>query len=216
MKQLTELHSEFDKLQNEYGDSNLNSIYGAGETSNPKVMFIFMNPTGRNISSTKEWKGLRAPWIGTKQVWDIFKSLELIDIDIFQKIKSIKPQEWDEKFASNVYTDIQNHNVYITNLAKCTQVDARPLSNTIFKDYLNLMYKEIEIINPEKIITFGNQVSSILLKKPISVSNYIDDNFEVLELGKKYKVFPTYYPVGQGRRNMPKAIQRIKVVLGKS
>ena len=210
MQQVIQLHSEYDKLQLKYGDPTLSSIYGAGCINNPNVMFIFMNPTGRNISSIPSWKGLRAPWIGTKQVWDIFENLGLLKSEIYLKIKSIKPEEWDYDFANEVYTDIQNHSVFITNLGKCTQVDARPLSNSVFKEYLNLMYKEIEIVNPKKIVTFGNQVSSILLNKTISVSNYVDDQKEMLN---GYKIYPTYYPVGQGRRNMPLAIKRIKIIL---
>ena len=36
----------------------------------------------------------------------------------------------------------------------------------------DLLYKEIEIIKPKKIIVFGNQVSSIFLNKKISVSEW--------------------------------------------
>lgn len=194
MQQINELHPEFDSLQIKYGDTNLNSIYGAGNINKPEVMFIFMNPTGRNIASNPDWKGLRAPWIGTKQVWDIFSNLSLLSVDVFNKIKAKKPEEWDLEFAKEVYKDIHNHNIYISNLAKCTQIDARPLSDKVFKDYLELMYKEIEIVNPKRIVTFGNQVSSIILKKNISVSNYID-GLEKLSLSKDYSVYPTYYPV---------------------
>jgi len=210
MQQVIQLHSKYDKLQLKYGDPTLSSIYGAGCINNPDIMFIFMNPTGRNISSVPSWKGLRAPWIGTKQVWDIFENLGLLRSEIYLKIKSIKPEEWDYDFAEEVYNDIQKHSVFITNLAKCTQIDARPLNNSIFKDYLNLMYKEIEIVNPKKIVTFGNQVSSILLGKNISVSNYIDNEKEMLN---GYEIYPTYYPVGQGRRNISLAIDRIRRVL---
>ena len=210
MQQVTQLHKEYDKLQLKYGDPTLSSIYGAGCIENPDIMFVFMNPTGRNISSIPSWEGLRAPWIGTKQVWDIFENLGLLRSEIYLKIKSIKPEEWDYDVANEVYKDIQDHSVFITNLGKCTQADARPLNNSVFKDYINLMYKEIEIVNPKKIVTFGNQVSSILLDKNISVSNYPDIEKEDLN---GYQIFPTYYPVGQGRRNMILAIGRIKKVL---
>lgn len=212
MQQVVQLHKEYDKLQLKYGDPTLSSIYGAGCINNPDIMFIFMNPTGRNISSTHSWRGLRAPWIGTKQVWDIFENLELLQSKICLKIKNIKPEKWDYDFANEVYTDIQNHSTFITNLAKCTQIDARPLNNSVFKEYLDLMYKEIEIINPKKIVTFGNQVSSILLNRTISVSNYVDNRKEMLN---EYEVYPTYYPVGQGRRNMPVALKRIKEILNR-
>lgn len=210
MLQIYPLHSEYDKLQKKYGDPILSSIYGAGCIRDPNIMFIFMNPTGRNVSSSLAWKGIRAPWLGTKQVWDIFHDLGFLPKEIYSQIKKFSPQDWNPEFSYILYSEICRKGVYITNLAKCTQTDARPLSNRIFKEYLDLMYKEIEIVNPCKIITFGNQVSSLILGKNISVSNYGGMKKESL---LSYDIYPTYYPVGQGRRNMPLAIERIRSIL---
>jgi len=213
MHQIKSLHKKFDELQLKYGDKNLNSIYGAGEIKNPRIMFVFMNPTGKNISSIKTWNGLRAPWLGTKNIWNIFNELNLLDENIFNKLILLKQNEWTENFSNEVYKNIESKNIYITNLAKCTQVDARPLKDSVFKKYLNLIFEEIEFIKPQKIITFGNQVSSILLNKKISVSNYLDIEFEELKIQNLYSVYPVYYPVGQGRRNQPLAINRIKKIM---
>jgi hypothetical protein len=49
-----------------------------------------------------------------------------------------------------------------------------------------------------------------MLGKNISVSNYTKDEKEIVN---GYHIYPTYYPVGQGRRNMPLALERIKRVL---
>jgi len=210
MKQVTQLHSQYDELQKKYGEPTLSSIYGAGCIKSPRVMFVFMNPTRRNIASEPSWEGLRAPWIGTKQIWDIFYDLGLLDKEIYKTIKRYKAEDWTTNFTNDVYSEIEKNSVYITNLAKCTQLDARPLKNSVFKYYLNLMFKEIKIVNPKKIISFGNQVSSILLGKNISVSNYTQDEKEIVN---GYPIYPTYYPVGQGRRNMPLALERIHRVL---
>lgn len=210
MKQIIQLHKKYDELQKRYGEPSLSSIYGAGCIENPKVMFVFMNPTGRNIASEPSWRGLRAPWIGTKQVWDIFYDLEFLTGDTYKNIKEYNAEDWSIDFCNQVYSEVEDNSLYITNLAKCTQLDARPLKNSVFRDYLNLMFKEIEIVNPKKIISFGNQVSSILLGKNISVSNYTKDEKENIN---GYDIYPTYYPVGQGRRNMSLALERIKVVL---
>ena len=210
MKQVTQLHSQYDELQKRYGEPTLSSIYGAGCIKSPRVMFVFMNPTGRNVASEPSWEGLRAPWIGTKQIWDIFYDLGLLDKEIYKTIKRYKAEDWTTNFTNDVYSEIEKNSVYITNLAKCTQLDARPLKNSVFKYYLNLMFKEIKIVNPKKIISFGNQVSSILLGKNISVSNYTQDEKEIVN---GYPIYPTYYPVGQGRRNMPLALERIHRVL---
>ncbi len=210
MKQVTQLHSQYDELQKKYGEPTFSSIYGAGCIESPKVMFVFMNPTGRNIAGEPSWEGLRAPWIGTKQVWGIFNDLGMLDGKIYKTIKKYKAEDWSIDFSNKVYSEIEDNSVFITNLAKCTQLDARPLNNSIFRDYLNLMYKEIEIVNPKIVISFGNQVFSILLGKNISVSNYTQNEKEIVN---GYPIYPTYYPVGQGRRNMPLALERIKRVL---
>ena len=73
--QIKSLHKKIDLLQLLYGDSSLQAIYGAGCINKPKIMFIFMNPTARNITADKNWRGLRAPWLGTKNVWGIFYKL---------------------------------------------------------------------------------------------------------------------------------------------
>jgi len=208
--QLKQLHKKFDELQLLHGDKKLNSIYGAGHIKNPDIMFIFMNPTGKNVSAYKNWKGLRAPWLGTKSVWQVFYELSFISKSTFQKIKELKPENWSIDFAEKIYRELARKRVYITNLAKCTQIDARPLKNDVFKDYLNLMIKEITLVNPKNIITFGNQVSSILLRKQILVGRYKEKQKEILKINtKKFNIYPTYYPVGQGRRNMPLAVKRI-------
>lgn len=212
--QVTKLHKEFDKLQEIYGSKNLDSIYGAGCIHNPKICFVFMNPTGKNVASDKSWKGLKAQWLGTKNIWKLLNSLNLIDQDIYKKTQELKPLEWDYDFAYELYQDMKKRGVYITNLGKCTQDDARPLSNKVFYEYLDLLEKEIDIIKPEKIIAFGNQVSSILLNQNISVSKCRKQCFIKTINNHEYKVYPVYYPVGQGMRNIPIAIEDINFIVG--
>ena len=126
----------------------------------------------------------------------------------------MKSDEWTEKFAEQLYQEIAQKKVYITNLAKCTQADARPLKDKVFKDYLVYTQKELALLQPKHIITLGNQVSSILLGKPIKVSEYTKKEYESLTIEKQiYRVYPTFYPVGQGMRNMPAAIKRIQEIL---
>jgi len=212
--QLKFLQKKFDSLQLLYGDPSLRSIYGAGCLENPRVMFVFMNPTARNVSAQKSWQGLRAPWLGTKNVWNIFHELKLLSDISFKKTQEMESREWTADFANSIYSELKNKKVFVTNLAKCTQLDSRPLGNNVFKNYLDLMLQEITSINPRNIISFGNQVSSILIGKLVSVGDYTGIKNEELKIGDRtFKVYPTYYPVGQGRRNMPLAIRRIKKVI---
>lgn len=210
---MTELYQEYDKLQLQYGDTNLHSIYNGGCFKNPDICFIFMNPTGKNIASLPDWKGIYAPWIGTKNIWKLFKEIGIMDDNIYNQIYSKRPNDWDEEFALKVYDYIASKKCFITNLGKCTQIDARPLSDSVYLKYLDLLKKEIEMVNPKIIITFGNQVSSIILDKKVSVSEWRKKS-EVVKIGKKeFEVYPVYYPIGNGIFNIDKAIEDIKTIL---
>jgi len=210
---LEDLKSEYDILQLKYGAKELDSIYNGGDVNNPNICFVFMNPTGRNIASSKEWKGLKSPWIGTKNVWDLFYDINLIDEKIFFKIKSIKGSEWTYEFAEEVYDNVIKHKYFLTNLGKCTQVDARPLPDSYFLEYKKLLEKEISIIKPKVIILFGNQVSSIFLDEKISVSQVRKKLFTKNINGVDYKCYSVYYPIGNGRFNIGKSIEDIKWIM---
>ena len=194
--ELEDLAKEYDKFQKKYGANELDSIYNGGCAINPDICFVFMNPTKRNIASSKEWKGLKSPWIGTKNIWDLFYKIDLLDSNIYEKIRAIKGCDWTEEFAEEVYNNVKKHKYFITNLAKCTQVDARPLPDSIYKEYLELFKQEISIVKPKNIVLFGNQVSSIVLEEKISVSQVRKKCFEKEINDNKYKFYSVFYPVG--------------------
>ena len=210
---LEELKKEYDKLQKKYGAKELDSIYNGGCEENPDICFVFMNPTGSNLASSKECKGLKSHWIGTKNIWDLFYEMHLLDDKIYEKIRSIKGSEWTEKFAEEVYENVKSKKYFITNLGKCTQLDARPLADSVYKEYLDLFFQEIQIIDPKVIILFGNQVSSIVLNQKISVSQCRKKMFLKEINGKEYKFYSVYYPIGNGRFNIDKSIEDIKWIM---
>ena len=212
--QIKDLNTKYDKLQKKYGDKILSSIYNGGCEENPNICFIFMNPTGRNIASELSWKGRRSPWIGTKNIWKLFYNIGLLDEDIYLEIQRRKGKEWDEEFADLVYENVSNKKYFITNLGKCTQIDACPLPDSVYLEYLDLLYKEIDIIKPKKIITFGNQVSSIFLNQKISVSEWRKNKTKFKIKKQEYDVYPVYYPVGNGMRNIDLVIEDLKYILG--
>ncbi len=212
--QLHKLFKPFDNLQKKFGDSKLNPIYGAWCIKNPDLFLIFMNPTWKNISADKNRSWLQAPRLWTKNIRKLFNRILITSNDLFDQIYMMKSVDWSPEFSLDLYTKLAKDKIYITNLAKCTQTDARPLHNNIFKEYLELIYQEIDIIHPRKIVCFGNQVSSILLGKNIKVSEYQKDEYEELKIkNKTYKIYPSFYPVWQGMRNMDKAIMRIKNIV---
>ena len=132
---------------------------------------------------------------------------------IYEETQKRKPQEWDKNFADLVYDDVEKHKYFITNLGKCTQIDTRVLPNSVYSQYLDLLCKEIEIINPKIIITFGNQVSSIILNKNISVSQCRKQSFLINIREKNYSVYPVYYPIGNGMMNIDKAIEDLNYII---
>ena len=215
MEKLEILKKKFDKLQNIYGSKQLNSVYGCGCANRPKVALVFMNPTAKNIATDKAWTGLRAQWLGTKQIWDFLVKCGLFDSKLNEKIKSIKPHEWTPEFCQEVYDEISSRKVWITNLAKCAQDDARPLSNKVFLQYKDLLKEELGIVDPEKIVFFGNQVSSIMLDQSISVSTARKQKFLLMIDAREYESYAVFYPVGNGRFNQPKAVEDIMAIAQK-
>jgi DNA polymerase len=211
--QLNKLFPAFDRLQDIYGDCSLNSIYGAGCTDKPDLFLIFMNPTAKNITSHKNWTGIRAPWLGTKNIWKLFMNLDLINYEVYRLIQSLKPSEWTSDFCSTLYGQLSKKKIYITNLAKCTQSNARHLKDGVFLKYFDLLREEIDFIRPKNIISFGNQVSSIVLSRNIKISDYDGQNEDLIIKNISYPVFPIFYPVGQGMRNMDKSVRIIKKIL---
>ena len=210
---IKDLNNEYDKLQLEYGSRELDSIYNGGCEDNPDIFFVFMNPTGKNIASLKTWHGRKSPWLGTKNIWKLFYHVNLLSEESYNKILEMKPKDWDYDFCDYIYDEINNNKVFITNLGKCTQVDARPLKNEVLAEYLDLLFKEIDIIKPKVIITFGNQVSSIILNKKISVSETRKQSHELIVNNNTYKVYPVYYPVGNGIFNIDKSIEDINWII---
>ena len=203
----------YDTLQKKYGDKNLNSVYGGGCIKSPKVCFVFMNPTAKNIATAKSWKGVRYQWLGTKPIWKFFNKLGLISDELNNEIQNKKAADWTNEFCIEVYNEVKNNKFYITNLAKCTQADARHLSDSVFLEYKKYLLLELEQVNPKKIVFFGNQVSSIMLNQNISVSNCRNQKFNLEINNKNFDCYAVYYPVGNGFFNVDKAIEGLNKIL---
>jgi len=142
----------YDTLQKKYGDKNINSVYGGGCIKSPKVCFVFMNPTAKNIATAKSWKGVRYQWLGIKPIWKFFNKLGLISDELNNGIQNKKAADWTNEFCIEVYNEVKNNKFYITNLAKCTQADARHLSDSVFLEYKKYLLLELEQVNPKKIV----------------------------------------------------------------
>ena len=212
--QLTAIHPVIDLLHKKYGDPNYTSIYGTGRIKSPKLVLVFMNPTARNVSARPEWAGIRAPWLGLKQTWKFFYEIGILNKELFKATQKLRPEEWTPEFSNTIYSYVASKKVFSTNLAKATQLDARPLRDRVFYDSREGFLKELELLNASHVVTFGNQVSSVLLNKPVRVSKYSGTQFEELEVGMRiYKIYPCFYPVGRGWMNIRKVVPRVRRIL---
>jgi DNA polymerase len=210
---LKEINKEYDKLQRTYGDENLKAIYGGGCEFEPEVLFIFMNPTATNPASKAQWNGDNFPFIGTKNAWKVLNKLNLLDEQIYNEVKNKKNKDWTPDFATEVLENLKKHKIYLTNLAKCTQIDARGLKNEVFLNYLELLKGEINCIKPKKIVCFGNQVSSIFLGKNIKVGQVRKQEFTTKINEETYKTYSVFYPIGMGMRNISFVLEDINYIL---
>lgn len=213
MDKFEKLNNRYDELQLLYGAKGCNAIFGYG-CKKPEVVLVFMNPTRKNVASAPDWRGLRAQWLGTKQIWDFLYRCNMFDVNLNEQIKQMKPSDWTPEFCSRVYEDVIKRKIWMTNMAKCTQDDARPLPDKVFIDYKNLLLDEMKLLNPKKIIFFGNQVSSIMLDKKIKVSECRRQKFNLKIGNKNYDCYAVFYPVGNGRFNQSKAVEDIKAIFG--
>lgn len=162
---MQKINKKYDELQLQYGSQELNSVYGYGCKKNAEAALVFMNPTKRNIATAKTWTGLRAQWLGTKQIWEFLWKCGLFSEEMLAKIKEKRPKDWTSSFCEEVYEEVSRNKLWITNLGKCSQDDARPLPDEVFIEYRDLLKEELALVNPKKTIFFGNQVASIMLQQ---------------------------------------------------
>lgn len=83
-------------------------------------------------------------------------SNRLIEQRCVQQHTAAKAKSVDRGVADMVYSNVSKHRVFITNLGKCTQVDARPLPDSIYLEYLKLLRQEINIVRPTVYYPVGN------------------------------------------------------------
>lgn len=202
---MKDLHKELLELNTRhFPHSKLHPIPGGGKHHNPKFMFVFINPTIKNISADPEWKGFRAPFIGTKHIWRIFSRAGLFDPKLMAEIESKK--NWTVEFAELVYDHVASQDFYFTNIVKWCGENADLPNSEKIKLYLPLLIKEIQLVKPKYIVTFGLIPFTSLTRQKLKLSDYHEKTlktgkpewFDVEIGGVKTKVVPCYFPVGRG------------------
>lgn len=216
---IPEITVKVQKINNQhYGDHSLDSISGAGKVRNPKLAFIFINPTHRNISTRKEWAGLKAPWIGCSNIWNLFADAGLINKSINKEIQHAKTS-WSYDFTNKVYSHVAERNLYITNTVKWAGLDAKLPERKKIDIYMPLLIEELTLLAPQKIIAFGQLTFDALLRNlKLEKTKFGEINEMTLNTNQLYYVdskigpiVPCYFPVGQGIKNKDKAIKILKI-----
>lgn len=213
---LNEIWKEVDKLSKKF-PSKHNPIMGNGKCNNPKFMLVFINPTKANISSSPDWKGFRAPFIGTKPIWRVLYKAGWFNAQLMKVIEA-SDTNWSEFLAETVYKSIAKRGLYLTNIVKWTGETAELPKARKIKAYLPLLKKEIKTIDPEYIITMGLIPFENLTGHKIKLGEYYKEAMKKKQLktfdlkinSKTYKVIPCYFPVGRGEPK--KAIEILKLL----
>lgn len=199
-----------------YPKRKLEPILGGGKLIKPKYMFVFINPTYKNVSADIKWEGKRRPWTGTKYIWKIFCNAGHFDSDLLKEIRTRK--EWDIDFADKVYAHLEAREIYFTNIVKWTGENSDLPNSHQIKLFLPVLLREIEIVQPEYIVTFGLIPYKALSNKNIKLSEYYEGvikegtlNHYNLQLNdSSYKVIPCYFPVGRG--NPKRAVKLLSML----
>ncbi|MBI5066460.1 hypothetical protein HZA97_09585 [Candidatus Woesearchaeota archaeon] len=199
-----------------FSENKLMPILGDGKTSKPKFLFVFINPTARNISSDKNWNGPRFPFVGTKQVWRVFYNAGLFDEKLMIEINN--NSTWSVDFTEKVLNFLKNKNFYFTNLVKWTGHDATLPDSEKIRLFLPVLEKELEIVKPEYVVTFGLLPFENLVKQKIKLSDYYDEVMQTkkagcfeINVGKiKTNVIPCYFPIGRG--NPKRAVEILRLL----
>ncbi len=201
--------------QQYYGDHTLDAISGAGQIKQPKLAFVFINPTHRNISTSPAWNGLKAPWIGCANIWQLFADADLIDKEMNQVIQATKIN-WSEQFALDVYSHVAGQDLYITNIVKWAGLDAKLPEREKIRLYAPLLIEELRIVQPKRIIAFGQLTFDGLLRQLgiKAQGTFGAMNEATLDTGliqsiqtEVGEIIPCYFPVGQGIKNRAKAVE---------
>ncbi len=219
--QLSSILGEVQSISDQYfGDHTLDAISGAGCVEEPKLTLVFINPTHRNISTSKTWRGLKAPWIGCANIWQLFADANIVSTSLNEKIQAAKTN-WTEQFAMQVYESMAQQSVYITNIVKWAGLDAALPEREKIKLYTPLLLDELNAIESDIVVAFG-QLTYDALMRGLNISGYPsfrDANETMLSTNlvngvdtKIGKVIPCYFPVGQGIKNRPKALKILRML----
>jgi uracil-DNA glycosylase len=194
----------------------LRHVLGGGKFRNPKFFFLFINPTHKNQSSHSDYEGERRyPFIGVRHLYKGLAEAGFVDFRIVAKMYE---RGWQVADEHRIEASLRKGGVYISNFVKCARPNPTNPKRSIMKADLPLLARELELVNPRYVVTFGLLPLGVLTGnnyrlRDILVSLKKHKYLPILSLpldGKRYKILPCYYPLGHG--NPPKAHQILEYI----
>ena len=185
-------------------------VWSGGLADRPRLALVFINPTAGNQAARDGWPAeYRAPHLGRHRMWDFLTGCGLIPRLI------VPPDgEWTLGVARNVCESAAYAGLYVTNLVKACRTTAAMPTARYARGWLPLLREELGIVDPERVVTMGGLVTSLLLGKPFRVGDawrHLETTRTVLELpychpgceprgtgGGCLRIVPSYFPSGRG------------------
>lgn len=187
-----------------FPQDDLHPVPGEGKAPCPKIMGIFINPTARNISSHNAWSGPRYPFVGIKSLWRVFHKAGILDPVTMGIIESSR--HWTTDTATAVLDALVKTGIYLTNIVKRSYRGPQLPDKGMVEMFLPILLKEIEIVQPLCIVTFGGFPFFHLTGHRLKLDEYyrsVDKTgllkcFTLSVNTRSYRVIPCYFPAGRG------------------
>lgn len=182
---------------------NYRHVPGGGCVDQPDVMFIFINPTVRNISAHADWIGPRFPFAGKPKLWQILAESGFVRADLPQDMLMLGPTP---EMVEVLIAETQRQRLYLTNAVKCVDTGSNLPTAARVAAAWSFLQHEIALIRPKLIVTFGLIPFRQLTSMDIRLADQLWETqggscpfFPSQPIaGESYSVFPCYFPTGRG------------------
>lgn len=210
---LEEIYQKFDACKRCCKAKNpLQHILGGGKTRQPDFAFVLINPTYRNLSAHKKYKGKRRyPNIGVKHFWRILAEGGFVDKKL---VGEIGERGWEIADENRIEASLKKHSVYLTNIVKCAESHGDNPSAGEIKEQQALLWQELALVEPRHIVAFGILPIKTLTGRSVRLRDLECKGYQpipsLLIMGKRYPVLPCYFPIGRG--NPKKAVEILRCI----
>ena len=139
---------------------------GDGLSTRPKIMFIAINPSPRNATIQPAWRGRRLAWIPISgrrsKFWRLLIDSGLLSMNLKLE-KAIYTQAHEPAIVERLVMALNENRIFLTELVKCPTKGQKDLTSSMLETCsANYLAKEIELVSPKVICTWGRLPYSTL------------------------------------------------------